>query len=542
MTSLGGLIPQLLKARGFDTVFGIPGVHTIELYRALGASGIRHITPRHEQGAGFMADGYARAGGRVAACFVITGPGVTNIATAMAQARADSVPMLVISGVNRRDELGLGEGRLHELPDQQALAAGVSVASHHLAHADQLPGALDEALRVFHAARPGPVHIQVPVDLLAEPAPAAPPQPGPQPLPPAPEAALIRRAAAELEQAERPLLLLGGGALDAADEVAMLLDKLPMPVLLTIAGKGLVPPEHPCLIGSCLPLAPIREAVRDAELLLAVGTELGETDSLLFGDTLQLRGRLLRVDLDPLQFQRRPKTDLALPGAAAAVLDALAKQLPATSDEVRAVRHQQAAELGKAARAAIPEEYLLHGRLLELVQARLPNALLVGDSTQPIYGANLSFNAGAPRRYFNSTTGYGTLGYALPAAIGARLGRPDALPVCIIGDGGLQFSLPELLVAKELRIPLIVLIWNNDGYEEIRRSMREAGMEPVGVDPSSPDLAAIAAGYGCGYRKPLTQAEFELALADAAGLDAPCLLEMPEAPTLAWLAGRNPVN
>ncbi len=158
------------KRHGVDTVFGIPGVHTIELYRGLGSSKIRHITPRHEQGAGFMADGYARASGRPGVAFVITGPGLTNTVTAMAQARLDSVPMLVISGVNRRDTLGKNLGFLHELPDQQSLAAEASLWSQTILKPEELEPALARAFADFATKRPGPIHIEVPTDVMKLPA------------------------------------------------------------------------------------------------------------------------------------------------------------------------------------------------------------------------------------------------------------------------------------------------------------------------------------------------------------------------------------
>jgi acetolactate synthase-1/2/3 large subunit len=170
MATCGEVLAQLLEAYGIDTVFGIPGVHTVELYRGLPATRIRHVTPRHEQGAGFMADGYARVSGRPAACFIITGPGMTNILTAMGQAYADSVPMLVISSVNRTAHLGMGQGRLHELPSQRQMAAGVTAFSHTLLHEDQLPEVLARAFAVFASARPRPVHIEIPIDVITRPA------------------------------------------------------------------------------------------------------------------------------------------------------------------------------------------------------------------------------------------------------------------------------------------------------------------------------------------------------------------------------------
>src|SRR4051795_9026281 len=161
MTTIGEALITLLEAHGVDIVFGIPGVHTIELYRGLGRSRkIRHVTPRHEQGAGFMADGYARVSGKPGVAFVITGPGLTNTITAMAQARADSVPMLVISGVNATPTLGKGLGHLHELPDQRGMVEKVALFSHRIETAAELPAVLQRAFTIFEARRGGPVHIE----------------------------------------------------------------------------------------------------------------------------------------------------------------------------------------------------------------------------------------------------------------------------------------------------------------------------------------------------------------------------------------------
>ncbi|TIX37548.1 MAG: hypothetical protein E5V36_23480, partial [Mesorhizobium sp.] len=170
MTTIGEALITLLEAHGVDTVFGIPGVHTVELYRGLARSKIRHVTPRHEQGAGFMADGYARASGKPGIAFVITGPGLTNTITAMGQARADSVPILVISGVNATPTLGKGLGHLHELPDQRGMMEKVALFSHRVTEAGELPGVLARAFALFSSSRPGPVHIEIPTDVMSLPA------------------------------------------------------------------------------------------------------------------------------------------------------------------------------------------------------------------------------------------------------------------------------------------------------------------------------------------------------------------------------------
>src|ERR1700684_1507310 len=166
MLTCGELLVQLLQELGVQMVFGIPGVHTVELYRGLPATRIRHITPRHEQGAGFMADGYARVSGKPGVCFIITGPGMTNILTAMGQAYGDSIPMLVISSVNRVEQLGMGGGRLHELPSQCRLTSGVTAFSHTLMRPDELPAVLTRAFAIFGSARPRPVHIEIPINVI----------------------------------------------------------------------------------------------------------------------------------------------------------------------------------------------------------------------------------------------------------------------------------------------------------------------------------------------------------------------------------------
>ncbi|RWG37082.1 MAG: hypothetical protein EOQ64_18610, partial [Mesorhizobium sp.] len=246
MTTLGEALITLLEAHGVDTVFGIPGVHTVELYRGLARSKIRHITPRHEQGAGFMADGYARAGGRPGVAFVITGPGLTNTITAMGQARADSVPMLVISGVNATDTLGKGLGFLHELPDQRGMMEKVALSSERVTEAEELPGALARAFAVFSSSRPGPVHIEIPTNVMVKPAEGLAPVLG-NAAPPAPDAAAVAEAARLIKAARRPLILAGGGAKKADAALTRFAEALGAPVVETANARGLLH-RHPLLV------------------------------------------------------------------------------------------------------------------------------------------------------------------------------------------------------------------------------------------------------------------------------------------------------
>ena len=230
MPTVGEALVTLLEQHGVDTVFGIPGVHTIELYRGLAGSSIRHVTPRHEQGAAFMADGYARASGKPGVVFVITGPGLTNTITAMGQARADSVPMLVISGVNQTASLGKGLGFLHELPDQRGMIEKVALSSTRINGPSDLQPAIERAFALFARMRPSPVHIEIPLDVMGQPA------------------ARLRLRDDDDDQAEidfdaviagarvmvsstRPLILAGGGAKHAEAELKTIAERLDAPIL-----------------------------------------------------------------------------------------------------------------------------------------------------------------------------------------------------------------------------------------------------------------------------------------------------------------------
>ena len=532
MATCGEVLVNLLERYGVDQVFGIPGVHTVELYRGLARSNIRHVTPRHEQGAGFMADGYARTSGKPGVCFIITGPGMTNITTAMGQAYADSIPMLVISSVQSRSQLGGGRGTLHELPNQSALVAGVAAFSHTLMSAAQLPGVLARAFALFQAGRPRPVHIEIPLDVLVENADAL---LGTSPVSVARAGAApsaVKQMSQRLAAAKRPLILAGGGAIAAAAALTRLAETLGAPVALTINAKGMLPAAHPLLIGSTQTLLATRALVAEADVVLAIGTELAETDyDVTFAGGFEIPGALLRIDIDPDQTVRNYPPEQALVADAQIAAEALLAELQRLP---LAPRHsawgaQRVARLWADLTPAWDTATRAQTRFLHTVLEELPNAVLVGDSTQPVYSGNLTLNLDHPRRWFNASTGYGTLGYALPAAIGAWLGRGDGQPVvCLIGDGGLQFTLPELASAVEARTPIIVLLWNNQGYEEIKKYMLNRAIEPVGVDIYTPDFIGVATALGCAAERIQGVDSLRVALRAAADRQGPTLIEIDQ--------------
>ncbi|SOE18302.1 acetolactate synthase-1/2/3 large subunit [Hoeflea halophila] len=518
--TVGEALVSMLEQAGVDTVFGIPGVHTIELYRGLASSAIKHITPRHEQGAGFMADGYARVTGRPGVCFVITGPGLTNTLTAMAQARADSIPMLVISGVNATATLGKGRGHLHELPDQAALANTVALWSHTLTDPADLGEVLARAFSVMTSSRPGPVHIEVPTDVMKLPADAA----GfamPQTSPLHAAAADLEAAARLCTQSKKPAILLGGGAVRHAVAVRRLAEALDAPVISTTNARGIMS-GHALDVPASPSLACVRDMLNQSDLVLALATELGPTDCDMYEDGgFTLPANLLRVDIAEDQLARGPQPALAIKADIGCFLQDMHSRAnswarPSSDGAARADA------LRENAKAEIGEGYLGHIDLLQEIWQTLPKATVVGDSTQLVYAGNMYVEAPCPASWFNSATGFGTLGYAAPGAIGAALGDTARPVVALLGDGGFQFTLAELGSARDCAANVAFLVWNNSGYMEIETSMETSEITPIGVTPSAPDFSAVAAAYGLPSRRVSTREGIMTGLRD---LPRPCLIE-----------------
>jgi len=530
MLTCGELLVHLLEHAGVDTVFGIPGVHTVELYRGLPATRIRHITPRHEQGAGFMADGYTRVSGKPGVCFIITGPGMTNIMTAMGQAYADSIPMLIISSVNKIEQLGMGGGRLHELPSQRNLTSGVTAFSHTLMRPDELPAVLSRAFAIFASARPRPVHIEIPIDVITAPADHVGRKLGAIPSRPAPCPTAVARAVEVLKAAQRPLICLGGGAVDAGAEAVSLVEALDAPTLCTINAKGLLPKGHPLALGSNGALAPVRELLLDSDVVLAVGTELGETDYDVFLDgNLRIGNTLIRIDIDSEQLNRNFVADVAiLSDAKLAMHELLVRLGPHKVHSPDSPGKRRVSEVRTRLEAQWPVAWRGQRRTLAVLQDALPNVIIAGDSTQPVYSGNHLYDPSLPRSWFNSSTGYGTLGYGLPAAVGAKLAAPGRPVVALIGDGGIQFTLCELASAVEANAPIIILLWNNRGYGEIKRYMQNKNIPVIGVDIYTPDFLALARGFGCHAERASSFEHLRVLLQTAARAERPTVIELVE--------------
>jgi acetolactate synthase-1/2/3 large subunit len=520
--TVGEAVIGLLEQQGVRTVFGIPGVHTLELYRGLGRSSIRHVTPRHEQGAAFMADGWTRTTGEPGVCIVISGPGVTNALTPVAQAYHDSKPLLVVSAVVPAARRGRGD--IHDLPDQRGLTGAVTAFSHTVTDPAELPEVLARAWDVFDSGRPRPVHIEIPVDVLTAPCEALTMQ-ARSPSRPQPGRPEIQAATRLLLAAERPAMILGGGAADAGAEADRLCTLLGAPVGLTINARGTIPWSHPLCLGSALSFDPVDEALLGADVLLAVGTEFSELDWWGRDGGATVRGRVVRVDIDPGQLDTPFPAAVGIAADAASTLAALADEVSAGGAAGSGDAPVRTAQLRSAIRW--PAEVSDHFPLLDALDAALPSDRIVAaDSTQPGYAANHALPLERPRSWL-MPIGFGCLGCALPMAIGAKLAAPERPVLALAGDGGVLFTLQELATAAQERLALPLVVWNNAGYGEIRDSMTRAGFEPVATDATARDFPTLARGFGCHGVRAGSMDEVRAAIAAALGADAPTLIEVP---------------
>ncbi len=513
---LGAQISHMLKDRGVEVIFGIPGVHNQEMYRGIEESGLRHVLARHEQGCGFMADGYARATGRPGVCYVITGPGVCNIMTPMGQAYSDSVPMLVISSC--LDDLVVRRGQLHQMLDQETAAGCVTDWSETATDAVAAYHLIDQALAEFILSRPRPKHIQVAIRALESPADAVPANRAVTPTRYRPDTAPI---AASLAAAKRPILIFGGGAVSGWQAARDLTARSGAASFTTYAGRGIIADDAPLHFGAMLPRPFSADILGRADLVIAFGTMLAEVD--LWRDVLGHQCPLVRVDIDPEVLIDRHNPEIALLADAGPVMAALAKVAtsPATgwlATDVTAARARL--------RAEVDAEYPGIIRVADALRACLPaDTMIYSDMTQFAYVAKEVWPMDRPG-HWHHPTGFGTLGYALPAAIGGAVGRPGKPTIAIAGDYGFQYTIQELATAVELGLPLPIILWDNGKLGAIEDSMVAAQIAPNAVVQRNPDFVLLAQAYGAASAAPKTLAEMQDAVRAALQADRPTLIHV----------------
>ncbi|WP_331742871.1 thiamine pyrophosphate-binding protein [Kitasatospora sp. NBC_01300] len=492
----GDLVVESLATLGARHVFGLPGQHALGLFDALRRSDLRYVGLRVENNAAFAADGYARTAGTVAPLFLSTGPGALTSLAALQEAAAASVPVLAVS--SQIPSAGLGgrrRGYLHELVDQQASFRDVVKSVHTARTPAQIPSALAAAWESALSAPYGPVWVEIPQDVLLAPV-TVPPVTGlrAQPRPPVPRPELIAEAAVLLAEAERPVILAGGGVVraGAGDELLRLAELLRAPVACTFGAKGAFPWEHPLSLRSWLEDRHTTDLLEDADVLLVAGSGLGELSSNYH--TMAPRGRIIQIEADAGKLEANHPA-FGIHADARLALAALCDSVPAATADGRA--EAVTAELLERVQERIDSQGLdLEQDLLASVRRALPDdSPVFFDMTILGYWAWSAFDARRPGA-MHSAQGAGGLGYGYPAALGAAVAANGRPVLAVSGDGGAMYSLAELATARQLGLNVTWLIIDDGGYGILREYMTGTFGEATATELARPDFVRLAESFG----------------------------------------------
>jgi acetolactate synthase-1/2/3 large subunit len=525
----GEVVVAALALHGVGVVFGIPGTHNLSVFDALTRYGIRTVATTHEQGAGYAADGYARTSGRPGVAVVTSGPAVYNAATAVAQAYSDSIPMLLVSPGMPRDlpTVGPGSGYLHEAKDQTGAMDRIAARCIRATTHQQVADAVAEAFTSFASGRPRPIHLEVPLDLLDAVGDATLVQAAPS-SPTAAVSTTAAAAAALLAGAERPMVVAGGGARRAGVELLAVAERISAPVVTTINGKGCIDEGHALALGTRLGTASVVAAADAADVLLVVGAELGNSD--MWQGMLTPAGHVIRIDIDPAMADVNIRADTMLVGDAATVLTQVDAELASLTGTAEGVP-QWVGELRVAAESEADAAGARWRPWIDAIDAgRTQDAVMVTDNAMCVYFGTIGV---LPMRHpssFHFPTGFGTLGFTVPVAVGSALAAPDRQVIGITGDGGLLFTATELAVAAAEHLPMAIVVFDNSGYGEIRAEMLERDEKPIAVDAPPRDLVLLAQALGARGVRVETPADLTTELRRSTTYQGPTVLVISEPP------------
>ena len=530
ITTGGGHLARALAAEGITRVFGIPGTHNLEIFAQLSEHGIEIVSPRHEQGAGYMADGAARTSGDVQVVVTTTGPAALNALTALLQSYTDSVPVLLISPGMPLDHPGRGNGLLHEVRNQGLAIEAVLGESHRVSSVGEVPLAVGQALSAMRSGRPRPAYIEIPLDLIEATGPGvdhpAVARPHPQV-----DLAAIETAAEALTDSQRPLLIVGAGARRAGEAIAGLAEALGAGIILSSNAKGIVSDADPSVLGAIGFLPELPTVLEQADAVVAIGTELAPSD--FWPEPLPLPEDVVRIDIDEQQILTNALVTAPILADAADASALLAESVrtrrsAAAVEAARRWRSELAETVADGiARAGEPWAELCEGLNAFTALAESP-VIVAADSTMACYyGVQTGWRARHGDRFLYPA-GAGTLGYGLPAGIGAKLAEPGARVVAVEGDGGSMFTIAELAAAVQDEVTLALVIVDNGGYGEIRNEMVDRGDTPTGVVLRGPDFPALAEAMGARGVHVEGAGEITAALASAMEHPGPTLIHITE--------------
>jgi acetolactate synthase I/II/III large subunit len=515
------LLVECLYRHGVRHVFGMPGSHSTYIYDAIQRhGGIQTILCRNEQAGAFMADGYARATGRPGVVCTTAGPGATNALTGIAEAYSDSVPVLLIAGQVNHDRIHEECGRYHEIDLEGIFRPCVRFAGTVMRNG-QIPPMVDRAFEAMIAGRPGPAALMLPQDLMALPAPDS-PRVFPSELRRVASCngqfeKSISQAIEQIRMSQRPVILAGGGCVSsgAAEQVEELARRLGCPVVTTLNGKGILDERSELAFGHARTRR-ARAIMSRADLLIAIGCRF--TEVLTASGTIPIPKRIIQIDIDPKQIGTNYSVEVGIVGDARTILQAVVSGLP----------HREISwkEIWKRARSA---EQLKPEWLIDTLRAELPEtSVIFADACEIGLRMQTDFPAYAPRTFFYPSN-FATLGWGLPAAVGAAAGQPDRWTVCVSGDGGFLMTAQELATAARYNLRIIVVIHNGSAYGAIKALQRtKHESRYLDVDLNNPDLVKFGESFGVPSCQARNSEEFASALQRALQNDGTSLIEAPE--------------
>lgn len=527
-------VTATLRAYNVDIIFGIPGVHTLPIYDAIyHEPGLRHILARHEQGAGFMAEGYARATGRPGVVCTITGPGVTNVTTPAASAYADSIPLLIISSSLSRASQGRARGELHEVKDQLGIMQSLVGWTRAVNYVEEIPEAIHDAFRMMQQGRPRGAYIQIPCDLLTQSADVDITVAGPieRTLP-----SLESMAAAVevLREAQRPLIIAGAGvtASNANQQLLQLAELLQAPVLLGSKSHDVLPTKHPLVLttNDNLPLdLDAFIATRDA--VLVVGSKLGAERTA--NGRLPLPEKLIHIDIDPMEIGHNYRTQVGIISDAKVALEALYKFMKEFPQE-RQAPYSALDDLREALYLHTVAYQGENFRMLEGVSDALEQmpeeTVVVADMTMLGYAAAQYLPVRHPRTFIHPAE-LCTIGSGLPLAMGAQAGLPGRPVIALCGDGGFLLNSSELATAAQEKLPVIVVIFNDATFTRVKTDQHQNyDSRYIATDLLAPDYVALARAFHAESKRVNTPEELSAALQKACTHAGPTVIEAPLLP------------
>lgn len=524
----GDALVKSLESNNITTIFGIPGSHNLSIYDAISRSRkLNHILSRHEQGAVFMADGYSRASGLPGVCLTTTGPAALNTLVGIGTSYADSIPVLLIASQNSTELLGKEKGLIHELTNQLDCFKPVTVSAERINKFQLIPEIINTTFTKMLKDRKRPAVIEIPSDTLAFIGEISIPEPFNQKI------RVINQKDLEktiqlINSSKKPVILAGGGVIssNASDVLVKLAETLSAPVFTTVLGKGSISDHHKLSAGSVLLHPQGKKILYDSDLLLAIGTRFTEEETEAW--TLKLPNKFIHIDIDEREIGKSYSPTGSIIGDANDVLNSILSKIKTRDTTKFSDRSNEIKNMRESIRKNCIDISPNGIRLIDSIRNGLTDdTILVSDLTLASYWCRRFLDMYLPRTNLYPW-GFGTLGYALPAAIGAKAAKPETPVVAIMGDGGFMFNSQELITAVQYDLPIICVIFNDNAYGVLKYQQKSLFNKTIAVDLKNPDFIKMGESFGIHSEKAETFEKLETSLSKAIDMNTTCLIEVTE--------------